>query len=85
VGIGRVVGFHHLGDAGDLGGGRGGAIDALAGDQDMDVAADLLRRGHCVQGRGLQGRVVMLGNDQNTHGSSSQIGVLQRALTARLR
>jgi hypothetical protein len=43
----RRVGDQHLGDAGDLGGGLGGAGAAAAGDQHVHVAADLARRRRC--------------------------------------
>ena len=44
VGIGGAVGDQYLGHAGDLGGGFGHRAAALTGNQQMDVATDLLRQ-----------------------------------------
>ncbi|MNN43934.1 hypothetical protein D3C81_1582000 [compost metagenome] len=67
MGIGRGVGQQHLGHAGDLGGGFGHRAATGTGDQHMDVATDLLRGRHGVEGGGGQGGVVVFGNDENGH------------------
>ena len=62
------VGVQHLGHAGYAGRGLGRAGGAGAGNQHMDVAAALQRRRHGVQGRALDGVVVVFGYDECGHG-----------------
>ena len=67
VGIGGVVGQQHLGDAGDLRGLFGDGPAILAGDQQVDVAADLLRGGNHMQGGRLHFLVVMFDENEIGH------------------
>ena len=73
VGIGGIVGQQHLGDSGDLGGFLGDGAAILPGHQQMDVAADLLRRRHHMQGGGLQRGIVMFNENEGGHGSGIPI------------
>ena len=61
----------HLGDAVDGGGGLADRGAARPGDQDGDIPGARIRQMACghdrVQGRGLEGCVVMFGNDENGH------------------
>jgi hypothetical protein len=67
VPVGRVVGVQHLGDAGQLRRLFGHASTAFAGDQQVDLGADLGGGGHRVQGGRLEFAVVVLGDDQGAH------------------
>ena len=64
---GRRIRVQDLGHPGDLGSGFGDAGAIVAGDQDVDVAADLGGCRHGVQGRGLDLRIVVLGDDEVAH------------------
>jgi hypothetical protein len=65
----RSVGFRqqHLAHAGELGSGIGRALGVLAGDEDIDVAADLRCRAQRLGGLVGKGCVVVLGNEKNGH------------------
>ena len=67
--VGRAFGDQHLLHAGELGGGFGRGLGALAaaGDQHMHVAAELGRCGQRLVGDVLQGFVVVFGNQQRRH------------------
>jgi hypothetical protein len=67
VGVGRVVGDPHPGDAGQLRRLLRGALAGRAGDQQVDLGADLAGGGHRVQGSRLDRVVVVLGNHQDAH------------------
>ena len=47
---------------------RRGTLRVVPGDQHVDVAAELGGGAHRVRGRGLERRVVVLGDDENGHG-----------------
>ncbi|OIQ69513.1 hypothetical protein GALL_488840 [mine drainage metagenome] len=66
MGIGRILGQQHLGDAGDGGGGLGHRAGRLAGDQHMHLA-QAGGGGHGMQGGRLQGGVIVFGDDENGH------------------
>ena len=53
--------MQHLGDARQLGGCFGGGLGVVAGDEHVDVAAELLGRRDGLAGGGLQGAVGVLG------------------------
>src|SRR5262249_4888240 len=57
----------HLGDAGNLGTRIGRALGVLAGDEQVDVAADLAGGGDGVERGRLDRRVVVLGQQQDRH------------------
>ena len=66
MGVDRVVGRQHLGDAGHGGGGLGGGAAALAGDQDRH-RTELGPRGDGVEGGRRQRGVAVIGNDEYGH------------------
>ena len=57
----RGIGDQHLADARQLGSGFGGGLAVVAGDEHVNVAAELLGRGDGLAGRGLQCAVGVLG------------------------
>ena len=61
------VGVQHPGDAGQPGGLFRGGAAVLAGDENMDLGAELARGRQCLGGGVLQGRIVMVGNQQRHH------------------
>src|SRR5512145_626809 len=63
----RRIGVEDLLYSGDLGGGFRSLPRIMAGDEDMDLRAELLRRCDGVEGRLLEGLVVVLGEDQDSH------------------
>jgi hypothetical protein len=65
--IGRIVTEQHLGDAGDPGAGLRGRPAAGAGDEQMDLAADLRRGAHGVERRRLDRLVIVFGQKQDGH------------------
>ncbi len=67
VGVGRGVGDQHLAHPGDLGRGGGHRATALAGDQQVDVAADLAGGREGVEGGRGQRGIVVLGEYQDSH------------------
>ena len=67
VGVGRIVGFQHLGDALDGGSRLGGLAAAAAGDQHVDIGAHLKGRRHGVRDVAANGLAVMRGDNQNGH------------------
>jgi hypothetical protein len=71
VGQAGGVGVQHLGHAGDLRGGLRGGAGVVAGHQHMHVAAAGLGRGDGVEGGALDGGVVVFGNDECGHVSST--------------
>ena len=64
--LGRI-GEQHLRDALRLACGLRNGLRALPRDEDVNVSADLLRRAKRMQRRGLEGRVVVLGDDEDGH------------------
>ena len=62
-----AVGVQHLGDAGDGGCGLRGAGRVVAGDEHVNVTTTLHCRGDGVEGRTLQGAVIVFGNNENAH------------------
>ena len=68
VRIGRGVRQQDGPHPGDGGNGVGHGLAAAAGDQYIEVAADLRRRRQGVQGGGLQLVMVVLSDNENTHG-----------------
>ena len=56
MGVDRVVGDPHLGDAGELRGRLGRRADVVAGDEDVDRLPDLERRGQRPRGHVAQVR-----------------------------
>ncbi|MDT4795247.1 hypothetical protein FQZ97_278030 [compost metagenome] len=67
MGVGGVVGYQHLGDTSDLGGGFGSGTYASACDQHVDITTDLLRSGNGVEGGGCQSGVRVFSNNQDSH------------------
>jgi len=67
LGQARAVGVQHLGHTLELAGGLGRAAGVVAGDQHVHVAAALGGGGDSVQGRTLEGAVVVFGNDEDGH------------------
>ncbi|MCY1233955.1 hypothetical protein D9M72_465200 [compost metagenome] len=65
--VGGVVGYQHLGHAGDLGSGFGHGTDALPCHEDDHLATDLLRGGHGVECGGCQRAVVVFSDYQDSH------------------
>ncbi len=63
--VGGVVGQQDFRHARDLGRGVGDGLCAFAGDQHMDVAADLACGGDRVQRGGTERHVVVVGDDEN--------------------
>ncbi len=68
LGEARAVGRDDLGDTGDLGGGGCGFGGIGASHEHVDVATAGERGGHGVEGRRLDGGVVVFGNDECGHG-----------------
>src|ERR1700731_4969546 len=65
---GGIVGEQHLSHARDLGGGLGDGAAILAGHQNVDLkGGDFACGRNRVEGRGLQRRVVVFGDDQSSH------------------
>jgi hypothetical protein len=64
----RRIGVQHFRDAGNLRRCLGRSLRVAARDEDVQVAADLLRRGDRVEHRSLQRRVIVVGNDEYGHG-----------------
>ena len=69
------VGAQHLGNIGNGGGGDRNRFGPATGNQDVDVVAELLRRGDRVKRRGFESRVIVLGNDQYRHGWLSDLSI----------
>ena len=63
----RRIGDENLRHAVELGGGLCGGAALMSGDEDMDVAADRLRRRERLGGRAVEGCVRVLGQEQNRH------------------
>src|SRR5205814_2133979 len=63
----RRIGQQYLGHAGDLARRVGCTLGVVPGHQHMDLAARLLRGGDGVEGRTLQGAMVVFGNDESGH------------------
>ena len=69
VGVVWGVGDQYFFDTRDLGGGFGNRPAVVAGHQHGDILAQLRGGGDGVQGRRLEGSVVVFGNDQDAHDS----------------
>ncbi|KAF1854083.1 hypothetical protein Lal_00005300 [Lupinus albus] len=67
--VGGIVGEQHLGDAGQLRGLLRGWGGVAAGDQEVDIAAELAGCGHRMGGGRLKAGVVVVGKDQDGHGA----------------
>ena len=67
VGVGRTLDVDHLGDPVERRGLRRDRGAAVAGDEDVDLAAEALRGGHRLGRRVVQRRVVVLGEHQDGH------------------
>ena len=65
------VGVDHLGHAGDLRGGLGGGGGVVAGHEHVHVTSALGGGGHGVEGRALEGGVVVFGNNECGHDMNS--------------
>jgi hypothetical protein len=70
---GVALGQQDLADAGDLGGGVGHGLGALAQDQHVDVARDLQGGGDGLVSAVAQVRVVVIGDDENSHYSTPAV------------
>ncbi|MDT4853159.1 hypothetical protein FQZ97_874150 [compost metagenome] len=67
VRVGGVVGYQHLGDTSDLGGGFGSSADALPRHEYDNLATNLLRSGNGVEGGSGQRVVVVFSDYQDCH------------------
>src|SRR5574343_134113 len=87
-GLGGVVGGAgnlDQADAVEGGGLLGSALAGAAGNEDVDVATDLLRGGHGVEGGGFELLVVVFGNDEDAHDQitlASFLSLLTRSATS---